>query len=283
MSEGIAHITSKIVLASIQDKGRFGFRNQGIPSNGPMDLFSHNIANALLGNDENDAVLEVFNIPFSLRFNQNCMIGIAGIDISFMINNVIHKESKTVSIQAGDELHLTYSPNACWKYISIKSGWQSSIVLGSRSSNSALGMEILKTNTILNYEESINNTPVKYAQFQSINRPIKIYCGPESQLFDKEELTNAFDKIFIIDNQSNRMAYRFKERLELNSDTISINSSAVFPGIVQLTPSGEFFILMRDCQTTGGYPRIGYIKEEGINLLAQKKIGGQVKFEFMSI
>jgi allophanate hydrolase subunit 2 len=58
-----------------------------------------------------------------------------------------------------------------------------------------------------------------------------------------------------------------------------IITSAVLPGTVQLTPSGKLIILMRDCQTTGGYPRVLQLKEASINVLAQKLTGHAVQFK----
>ena len=76
------------------------------------------------------------------------------------------------------------------------------------------------------------------------------------------------------------MAYQLKE-LVLN-DLDGIITSLVLPGTVQLTPSGKLIILMRDCQTTGGYPRVLQLKETSINTLAQKFTGNKVKFGLIS-
>jgi allophanate hydrolase subunit 2 len=58
----------------------------------------------------------------------------------------------------------------------------------------------------------------------------------------------------------------------------SILTSAVLPGTVQLTPSGKLIILMRDCQVTGGYPRVLQVSEESINRLSQKITGDKIQF-----
>ena len=72
------------------------------------------------------------------------------------------------------------------------------------------------------------------------------------------------------------MAYQLKEPLE--NELTSIITSLVLPGTVQLTPSGKLIILMRDCQTTGGYPRILQLSEDSINRLAQKFTGDKINF-----
>jgi allophanate hydrolase subunit 2 len=60
-----------------------------------------------------------------------------------------------------------------------------------------------------------------------------------------------------------------------------IITSAVLPGTVQLTPSGKLIILMRDCQTTGGYPRVLQLKESAINMLAQKFTDSIINFKHL--
>lgn len=72
------------------------------------------------------------------------------------------------------------------------------------------------------------------------------------------------------------MAYQLEEKMEGHS--ISMLTSATLPGTVQMTPSGRFIILMKDGQTTGGYPRILQLTKEAISILAQKKAGDKIKF-----
>ena len=74
---------------------------------------------------------------------------------------------------------------------------------------------------------------------------------------------------FTISNDNNRVGYRLKEVFK--NQLKPILTSGVLPGTVQLTPSGELIILMRDCQVTGGYPRVLQLTEEAINILAQKR------------
>ena len=84
---------------------------------------------------------------------------------------------------------------------------------------------------------------------------------------------------FTISNENNRMAYKLKEKLK--NKLKSIITSPVLPGTIQLTPGGEIIILMKDCQVTGGYPRIFQLEEESINHIAQKKTNDIVNFKIV--
>ena len=76
------------------------------------------------------------------------------------------------------------------------------------------------------------------------------------------------------------MAYQLEEYLSAKSHPML--TSATLPGTVQLTPAGKIIILMRDGQTTGGYPRIMQLTQNSIDLLAQKKFGDKVEFTLLS-
>ena len=75
------------------------------------------------------------------------------------------------------------------------------------------------------------------------------------------------------------MAYQLEEPIKNNLKPII--TSLVLPGTVQLTPAGNLIILMRDCQTTGGYPRVLQLTEHAINILSQKYVGKKVQFKLI--
>jgi allophanate hydrolase subunit 2 len=98
--------------------------------------------------------------------------------------------------------------------------------------------------------------------------------GPDFRIFNRKSMEKLFEPELTIGPQSNRMAYLLKSNLPINYT--EFDSTAVIPGTIQLTPSGQLNILMRDCQTTGGYPRIGILDDFGISRLAQKKPGENI-------
>ena len=90
-----------------------------------------------------------------------------------------------------------------------------------------------------------------------------------------------FSKRFKIGGMNNRMGYQLKNKFPSLKDAEIITSTTI-PGTVQLTPSGTLIILMRDCPTTGGYPRILQLTDIAINQLAQKKENDVFKFDLES-
>ncbi len=127
------------------------------------------------------------------------------------------------------------------------------------------------------YEPKI--TRIKPSAFWKENR-LQVHQGPEFGILGDQQLERLFAQSFSIAKENNRMAYQLSELLDANSHPML--TSATLPGTVQLTPSGKIIILMRDGQTTGGYPRILQLTQKSINLLAQKKFGDKIEFELLS-
>jgi len=107
---------------------------------------------------------------------------------------------------------------------------------------------------------------------------IRTIPGPEHHLLSagqKEILKNTSFKIL---PNATRMAYPLFPKMDTLKHKRSLITSPVIPGVVQLTPNGQLIVLMRDAQTTGGYPRVLVLTEKGINQLAQMRAGMEINF-----
>jgi allophanate hydrolase subunit 2 len=104
---------------------------------------------------------------------------------------------------------------------------------------------------------------------------LSVYKGPEYELLSSESREQLTELIFAL-SAFNRMGIALDPILEPH--THKMITGPVLPGTVQLTPSGRLFVLMRDCQTTGGYPRVLQLTQSAINALGQKKTGDKIRF-----
>ena len=139
----------------------------------------------------------------------------------------------------------------------------------------------LKKGMKLNYQSESSatgetNSSLKLDTQYLKSDEVEVYPGPEFDHLTATQQNHIFGSYFKTDESSNRMAVQLKELLQNNLQAIV--TSPVMPGTVQLTPSGKIIILMRDCQTTGGYPRILQLSEKGIQVLSQKLPGEEIKF-----
>lgn len=273
-------------FTTIQDLGRFGFQDYGVPISGSMDQYSAQFANALLNNDKNDAVLEITMSGPTLHFDCHTIICISGADLSPTLNGKAIKLNTIITIKPNDVISFGKLNSGFRSYLAVKDGFQSEIKLNSRSMYKNVTSKYkIELNDVLQINEILSIESSKYAslKFNTILFDInylEVFKGPEFELLTPNQKQKLFDQEFTISNLNDRMAYQLEEPFE-NSLT-PIITSLVLPGTVQLTPSGNLIVLMRDCQTTGGYPRILQLKEISINCLAQKFKGQKIRFQLIN-
>ena len=169
--------------------------------------------------------------------------------------------------------------------MAIKGGFLSDILLGSRSMQAYLspmiklekGMELQHTTgekdqaVIL---EKKSNTPLDA-------KKIHAFQGPEFRNLDVSQQCEISQQIFEVSNLNNRMAYQLLP--EISPFEKSQLTGPVLPGTVQITPAGNLMVLMREAQTTGGYPRILQLTAESINALAQLKTGDTFRIKILPL
>lgn len=270
--------------SSVQDLGRNSFQSLGVPSSGAMDLYAFNIVNAILGNKKDSAVLEITMVGPKLEFCCDTQIAIAGAGITIKLNNIIIDAFKLINVNKGNILSFERLQKGFRSYIAVSGGFQTEYVLNSRSMYKGITMKyMLQKGDVLEISPRNNVTrkysSVKFSGKYLEEKSIKVFRGPEFEQLSSCQIDKLFDQEFTISNNNSRMAYQLEE-LVLN-ELDELITSLVLPGTIQLTPLGKLIILMRDCQTTGGYPRILQLKEESINILSQKKVGDKIKFELI--
>ena len=273
------------LYSSIQDKGRFGFENYGVPISGSMDQFSSILSNKIISNNDNDAVMEITMIGPTLKFKTETTISITGADMSPLLNGENINLFKPHIIKNGDILSFGKLKCGLRCYLSVLNGFKTKKIMNSRSMYANITKEFrISKGDILNLESKINsNNTISLNDFEYENHfkgPfIEVYKGPEYEKLSIKQQTNLFNKKFTVSNKNNRMAYQMNEAIENNLD--SIITSLVMQGTLQLTPSGEIIVLMRDNQTCGGYPRILQLNESSINKLSQKHMNDRIIFKLI--
>ena len=273
------------LYSSIQDKGRFGFENYGVPISGSMDQFSAILSNKIINNNDNDAVMEITMIGPTLKFNTETTISITGADMSPSLNGERINLFKPYIIKNGDILSFGKLKAGLRTYLSVLNGFKTKKIMNSRSMYANITEEFrISKGDKLNIESKINsNNTISLNDFDYLNHfkgpYIEVYKGPEYEKLSIKQQTNLFNKKFTVSNKNNRMAYQINETIENNLD--SIITSLVMQGTVQLTPSGKIIVLMRDNQTCGGYPRILQLNESSINKLSQKHMNDKIIFKLI--
>lgn len=268
------------IYNTVQDKGRFGFAKMGVPNAGAMDSYSADLGNALLHNDDDDAVVEITFGQGKFQFTEPTFFCLTGGDFSPKLDtapleiNTIHKAEPNSVLSFGKRKYGART------YIAVKGGIRSDEVLESRSSSKGItkirlekGDELVVKATS---EFDLNiSSKVKINQEHFTSDELECFPGPEFDLLNEKQKGKLFES-FTISEDNNRVGYRLNEVVTNNLP--SILTSAVLPGTVQLTPSGKLIVLMKDCQVTGGYPRVLQLSKYAISRLSQKIAGEKIRF-----
>ena len=268
---------------TVQDSGRFNYRNKGVPISGVMDEISVFKVNALLENGISDSVLEITMTGPTLIFEEETYMALGGAEMSATLNNLPIQNYKVYQIAVGDILSFGKLNKGFRAYLGVCGGFTTKMVMGSRSFFKPVTKENrLQERDVVTYgyaklfQPKISEIKVDSFLEDSI---LEVSKAPEFELLHDKQLGVIFSKHFTVAHENNRMAYQIKETIDPHE--ISMITSATLPGTVQLTPSGKLIVLMKDGQTTGGYPRILQLTDKAICILAQKREGDTISFNLI--
>jgi antagonist of KipI len=279
-------IRKKGILDTFQDQGRNGFASWGINPNGAMDGYAAQIANALVANDPSQAVLEIHFPSCEISFLEDHVISITGADFTPQLDGSRIPLWSVVHVKKGQCLAFKNRINGSRCYLAVHGGFSLQPWLRSFSTHikaRAGGFEgrTLMTGDIISVHPGkikLPHGPVALPWHISTGN---VYASPKEIAFVEGAEWNFLqgyhqqflDQPYTISSSSDRMGYRldhhpftigkFKDRL----------SSGVTFGTIQLLPGGKLIILMADHQTTGGYPRPGYIASAHLPKLSQLSAG----------
>jgi antagonist of KipI len=286
------------IFDTIQDGGRSHYLHLGITANGPMDSFSAELGNALLGKDPHAAVIEMHFPAPVIRFEKPTIICLTGADFSPRINQIEMPMNHPVYAPANSILEFTKMIHGSWCYLSLLHEPDLPLWLGSLSTNTKInagGFEgrTLQQNDRIFFKDYprflLDGNEVLRLHWQAkgnipiVNHEVLFLKGNEWNWLDSEANETIVTSRFKVSSQSDRMGYRL-EGPELNTkENTQLVSSAVCAGTIQLLPNGLMIVLMADHQTTGGYPRIGYITTTSLPVLAQQQPGSLIKFKLTTL
>ncbi len=273
---------------TIQDAGRFGFLEQGIPISGAMDLKSATIANQLVEKPDDNPVLEITLSGTEISISGKCQIAITGANLSPRLNNKPISTWQTISIKKPSIISFGKAVSGSRAYLAFNGTFNLKPWLGSFSAFGNLTPALVLKNG--DSIEGLPSTsvskkiyPEKYRSTFHNSQKIKVWKGPEFDNFSKKQIDHFLKTDFKIAPNSNRMGYNLTKGFKNYKQKNELISSGVLPGTIQVTNSGHLAILMRDAQTTGGYPRIAHVLGDDINKLAQMKAGDEIFFEIVSL
>ncbi|MEP1151324.1 MAG: biotin-dependent carboxyltransferase family protein [Balneola sp.] len=276
------------LFSTIQDSGREGYRKFGVPISGAMDMQSFKNANKLVGNKEDDPVIEFTLKGGVYKFNSDAVIAITGALMNPNLNDNKVEMNSSIQVRKGDILKIGFAEKGCRAYLAIQGEWELDEEMGSYStyefgkfggldgSKLKAGDEISWKNTDTDFFK--RTLPKDEIPYYSSKLTVEFITGPEWEWLTVENQEEFLNTSFKVSSKSNRMGIRLETEEPILTQKAGMRSSGVIPGVIQLPPNGSPIILMKDGQTVGGYPRIGTIPEIYLDRIAQLPPNGTVRF-----
>jgi antagonist of KipI len=292
-------------LTSVQDLGRFGFRESGVSVGGGLDQYALRVANLLIGNVEADAGLEITLGGFCVRFEDERLVSWGGGDFDVRIGATPLPAGHLGLVRADDEVIVDKPKIGCRAWLAISGGIDVPIVLGSRATDlrggfGGLDGRALRDGDTISLGEnsarakgwignlrseriarvSASHDWVSTAKVDSILRVVR---GSDWNRFDAQSHRVLMSELFTVSPDSDRMGARLEGSALKRNEGGDLVSEAVAPGTIQVPPSGQPIVVLGDCQTIGGYPKIAHVITVDFSVAAQLRPGDRVRFREVTL
>lgn len=272
---------------TLQDMGRSGYLAQGLSRGGAMDRLALIEGAALLGQDAALAGIEIAGSFLSLNANAPLRIALTGAPMRVRCDGAALAWQASHLLPPGALLEFSGSRGG-YSYMTVGGGIDAAEILGAHSAHLAAGLgRMLEAGdewplgTDPGHRTGLTLAPL--ARFDG--GVLRIVETPQTRLFPKRALDRFTDTPFRKDARGNRMGQRLlPDGAGFGLETgLSILSEAIAPGDIQITGDGMPFVLMAECQTTGGYPRIATILPSDLPRLVQAPAGAELRFRFIPL
>ncbi len=274
------------MLTTVQDLGRWGYQHSGVPVAGPMDSYSHRLANQILGNDPGAAALEVTLIGPELEASKPTTCVVQGARFDATVDGKSVDVTRPFVIPAGQRLRFGARQSGSRATVAVRGGFDLPKEFDSRATSLVSGIgpfsgralqagDVLPVGTSTRPAHVSNGRPLTMPEGGAILRVLR---GPHDSRFTPAAIEQLFTGRFTITPQSNRMGYRLDGPPLVHSNTADILSDATPIGSLQVPSSGQPILLMADRQTTGGYPKIGTVITADLSTAGQLAPGDWIEF-----
>lgn len=292
-------VVSPGLLTTIQDKGRYGFQASGVQVSGVMDSIAAELANALVGNGPEAAVLECTFLGPELEFQADSLVAVTGGVPELLLDGQVIQPYKAIKVGQGQRLKVGTQKDGMRAYLAVAGGIAVQEAMGSRSTNLKLGIggvdgrklaagDMLPVGeaaeaglAMLQGSKLLRQMPIR--QQSAGVKKIRAVLGPQDDYFSQEAINAFQEEVYTISNESDRMGYRLEGKAVEKVRNQDLITDGIVFGSVQIPPNGQPIIMLADHQTTGGYPKLATVATVDLPILAQSRPGDQLQFQLVSV
>ena len=272
----------------VQDLGRTGYLAFGVTRGGAADIFALHEAAALLGQDPNLAAIEMTGMGGSFKSDIDTVIALTGAEMTAEIDGARLMWNASHALPAGATLKIGGAQKGTYGYLSVAGGFDVPLTMGARSSHLTAGI-----GAALQAGETLPLKASKSARAGYFITPeprldggeVRVIASIQTGQFAPETLDRFGQTAFTRDARGNRQGVRMASDGEgfFTDGGLSIVSEVITEGDIQITGDGAPYVLMCECQTTGGYPRIGTVIACDLPRVAQAAAGAPLRFRFITL
>ena len=286
------------LLTTVQDAGRQGYQQYGVPVSGVMDHYAYQMANLLVGNDAAAAVLEATLLGPEMVIEADGLLAVTGGDLGAVLNGEPLPLWQAVPVTPGDRLAFKGIRSGCRSYIAISGGMGVPMIMGSRSTYTRgnlggyqgralkagdilpIGDSSLPATALNQLAEKRQITPA-YQYAKEIT--LRVVPGPQEEAFTPQGLETFYQQPYTVTNECDRMGYRLEGTPITHEKVADIISDGIAMGAIQVPGHGMPIVMMADRQTTGGYTKIANVISADLPLMAQAKPGDTLRFQKVTV
>ena len=280
-------------FTTVQDGGRFGYQRYGMAPAGAMDEVAYRLGNLMLGNDANAASLEFTLKGPRLEILQDTILVVTGGRCVIKVNgNQEYSVYEPIVVKANDQVEIEWITEGVRGYVIVQGGLDIPVVMQSRSTylRGKIGgvegarlrggeeLAVLEEHGSLGRALPEDRWPLYQPPFV-----IDVIMGPQTDFFTEEGIKTFLDGDFQISEAADRMGYRLTGPEIMHVDKADIISDGIPLGAIQVPGHRQPIIMMKDRQTTGGYPKIATAASYEIYRLGQAKPGDGLSFKKVTL
>ncbi len=284
---------------SVQDLGRRGSQRYGVSVSGVLDIQAACIANRLVGNPLESAVLEATFGGVSLHFNSEMKVAVCGAEAMIDVDGYQMPTWETIIVPAGSTLSVAAPSSGLYCYVAIAGGIDVPVVLGSRSTHIASEIggykgRILAMEDVIHVGEESDGS-ARPRGGTSAPRDVVPACdegdariramlGPQSEAFSDAARQLFFESTFAVSNLTDRQGARLDGAVIPAIDgKHDIVSDPAYMGAVQIPSDGKPIVLLADRQPTGGYAKIASVISADLAKVVQRPPGADISFACIDV
>lgn len=291
------------LLTTVQDLGRFGYQKFGVVVGGALDRFAARVANAIVGNDDHAAVLEMAQLGPELRFERDTLIAWTGAEFDARIGSDALPPDRAVRVRAGETVFFGAARSGLRAWLAVAGGFDVPLVLGSRTTYRRGGFggfegrplragDTLQSGDFSAWARSYQRNAPRVSAWSvrphTLGKPptagaVRAMRGPEWEWFGAEAQREFVTTEWTVTKDADRMGVRLAGPALPQRTAREMISEGVADGVVQVPAGGTPIVLLASRQTVGGYPRIAVVATVDLGRVAQLAPGRTIRFEEITV